>query len=51
MSTGTKWFGRIREYPIMFRFVDLQRHAAAFSAALLVSAILFSAAAPLIPIA
>ncbi len=37
--------------PIMFRFADLQRQAAAFSAALLVSAVLFSVAAPILPVA
>lgn len=35
----------------MFRFIDLQRHAAALGAAVVMSAILFSAAAPLTPIA
>ncbi len=35
----------------MFRFADLQRHAAALSAALVVSAILFTAAAPIVPVA
>ncbi len=35
----------------MFRFVDLQRNVAALSAALLVSALLFSVAAPIMPVA
>ncbi len=35
----------------MFRFVDLHRNVAALSAALIASAVLFSAAAPIMPVA
>lgn len=35
----------------MFRFENLHRHVAAFAGALIVSAVLMAAAAPVVPIA